>query len=42
MAGGCVLDRDCLPSKFPLDAIKEAMELVMINNIFKIGGLYLL
>ena len=31
-----------LPTDFPLDAIKEAMVLVMTNNIFVFGDLYFL
>ena len=33
---------DKLPPNFPLNAIKEAMVLVMENNIFKWGDLYFL
>ncbi|KAL7548762.1 hypothetical protein ACHAWF_012019 [Thalassiosira exigua] len=33
---------DKLPSDFPLDAMKEAMSLIMKNNLFKLGDLYFL
>ena len=32
--------KDQLPPDFPLEAVKEAMELVMKNNIFEWGDLY--
>ena len=34
--------KDQLPPDFPLEAVKEAMELVMKNNIFEWGDLYFL
>ncbi|KAL7552672.1 hypothetical protein ACHAWF_015901, partial [Thalassiosira exigua] len=33
---------DQLPSGFPLEAVKEAMELIMKNNVFSWGDLYFL
>ena len=39
---GLWLDSLTLPVGFPLQAVKEAMELVMRNNIFEWGDLYFL
>ena len=35
-------EKNLLPEGFPLDAVKQAMKLIMMNNVFEFGDLHFL